>query len=80
MAVIIRLTRPGKSANKKIFYRVNVVDDRKARDSRFIEEVGYYNPTKKPAVVSLKKDRIEYWVSKGAQLSPTVKSLVKKLK
>lgn len=78
MAVKIRLTRPGKSANKKIFYRVNVIDERKARDSRFIEEVGYYDPTKNPAVVSLKKDRIKYWVSKGAQLSPTVKSLFKK--
>lgn len=80
MPVVIRLTRPGKSVNKKIFFRINVIDSRKSRDTRFIEQVGYYDPTKNPAVVSLKKDRIEYWVSKGAKLSPTVRSLVKKSK
>ncbi len=80
MAVIIRLGRPGKSANKKIFFRVNVMDRAKARDSRFIEQVGYYDPSKKPAVVSLKKDRIDYWLSKGATLSQTVKNLLKKTK
>ncbi|MDP1853257.1 MAG: 30S ribosomal protein S16 [Candidatus Omnitrophota bacterium] len=80
MAVTIRLSRPGKSAKKKIFFRVGVMDARKARDSRLIEQVGYYDPSKNPAVVSLKKDRIDYWVSKGATLSPTVKNLLKKVK
>lgn len=78
MSVIIRLSRPGKSAKKKIFFRVGVMDRRKSRDSRFIEQVGYYDPAKKPVVISLKKDRIDYWVSKGAVLSQTVKNLLKK--
>ncbi|PIQ88394.1 MAG: 30S ribosomal protein S16 [Candidatus Omnitrophica bacterium CG11_big_fil_rev_8_21_14_0_20_42_13] len=80
MAVVIRLARPGKSAKKRLFFRVHVIDSAKSRDSRVIEQVGIYDPMKNPKVVSLKKDRIEYWVSKGAKLSPTVKSLVKKYK
>lgn len=80
MAVTIRLSRPGKSAKKKIFFRIGVMDASRARDSRLIEQVGYYDPSKKPAVASLKKDRIDYWVSKGATLSQTVKNLLKKAK
>ncbi|MFH1621814.1 MAG: 30S ribosomal protein S16, partial [Candidatus Omnitrophota bacterium] len=50
------------------------------RDSRPIEEIGYYDPSKEPASVKIKKDRYDYWVSKGAQPTDTVKSLYKKLK
>lgn len=80
MAVVIRLARPGKSVKKRAFFRINVLNSTKARDSRFIEQIGYYDPTKKPKIVFFRKDRVDYWISKGAQLSPTVKNLLKKHK
>ena len=73
--VAIRLSRTG--AKKKPSYRVVVIDSRRARDSRNIEIVGHYNPRPDPIEVVLKRDRIDYWVSVGAQLSDTVKRLVK---
>ena len=80
MAVVIRLGRPSKATKKRYFFRINVMNSTKSRDSRFIEEVGYYDPARKPKVVSLKKERIAYWLSKGARMSATVKSLYKKYK
>ncbi len=56
--------------------RVVVCDSRSPRDGRFIEEVGYYDPSCQPAKVSLKKERILYWIKVGAQPSPTVKRLI----
>jgi small subunit ribosomal protein S16 len=76
MAVVIRLKRTG--ANKRPSYRIVVADSRSPRDGRFIEELGVYNPKKDPPLVTLKKDRAEYWVSVGAKPSPTVRSLLKK--
>jgi small subunit ribosomal protein S16 len=76
MAVRIRLARHG--AKKRPFYRIVVADQESRRDGRFIEIVGTYNPLKEPADVSLKNDRIEYWLSQGAKPSDTVKSLLKK--
>ncbi|MDD5560510.1 MAG: 30S ribosomal protein S16 [Candidatus Omnitrophica bacterium] len=76
MAVHIRLKRTGKNPKGKPHFRVAVFDERKGRDSRVIEEVGYYRPTFGQAV--LKKDRIAAWVKNGAQLSVTVKNLLKK--
>jgi small subunit ribosomal protein S16 len=78
MAVVIRLSRPGKPTKKKTFFRITVMDSKRGRDSKFIEGVGYYDPTKNPEVIHFKKDRVEYWLSQGAKLTPTVKSLFKK--
>ncbi|MEE8585915.1 MAG: 30S ribosomal protein S16, partial [Acidobacteriota bacterium] len=72
----IRLSRHG--AKKDPHYRVVVAEKRSPRDGRFVEIVGHYHPTMKPAQLELKLDRIDYWVGHGAQLSGTVKSLVKR--
>ena len=76
MAVHIRLRRIGKNPKGKPHFRVTVFDERKGRDSRLIEELGYYDPVTGKAV--LKKEKIAGWVKNGAQLSVTVKSLLKK--
>lgn len=73
--VVIRLARFG--AKKKPTYRVVVTDRRKARDSDCLEIVGHYNPVADPAEVVLRRDRIEYWMSVGAQPSDTVRRLLK---
>jgi len=78
MAVHIRLRRIGKNPKKNPHFRVSVFDERQSRDSRSIEQVGYYKPP--TGEVKLKLDRIAYWVENGAQCSPTVKSLIKKVK
>lgn len=72
----IRLARMGKK--KKPFYRVVVIEKRRARDSRFVEVVGTYDPLKDPAQVNLKADRVHYWLSQGAQPSDTVRSLLRR--
>lgn len=76
MSVKIRMTRTG--ANKDISYRVVATDTRFPRDGKNLEVVGWYDPKKKGVNYGLKMDRIDYWVGKGALLSDTVKSLVKK--
>jgi small subunit ribosomal protein S16 len=73
--LVIRLTRIG--ARKKPRYRVVVMEKERARDGRPVETVGYYNPMTKPSTIELKRERIEYWVSKGAQPSDTVRGLLK---
>lgn len=73
MAVKIRLKRMG--AKKAPFYRVVVADSRSPRDGRFIDEVGYYNPTTKPAVLKVEEEKALDWMVKGAQPSDTVRSL-----
>ena len=73
--VAIRLSRTG--AKKKPSYRVVVMDKRRARDSRNIEIVGHYNPRPTPIELVLKRDRIDYWLSVGAQPSATVQRLVR---
>ncbi len=75
MAVRIRLARRG--AKKKPFYRIVVANSESRRDGSFLEIVGTYNPIANPAEVTLKPDRIEYWLGEGAQPSDTVKSLMK---
>jgi len=76
--VIIRLARGG--ARNRPFYNVVVADSRNRRDGRFIERLGFYSPTASEGQEGLRLslDRIEYWKSKGAQLSPTVTGLVKR--
>ena len=78
MAVRIRLKRVG--TRKRLQWRVVVADVRSPRDGRFIEQVGHYDPLTNPAVINLKIDRIEDWISKGAQPTETVRSLIKKAK
>ena len=72
----IRLTRMG--AKKKPFYRVVVAEKRSKRDGRFVENVGYYDPCRNPADVKLNRERIDYWIERGAQPTETVRSLIKR--
>ena len=72
--LMIRLARIG--ARKQPYYRVVVIDKERARNGRSVEVVGLYNPRTSPATVDFKRDRIDYWVSKGAQLSDTVSRLL----
>ena len=65
-------------ARKQPYYRVVVIDKENARNGRAVEIVGTYNPRTSPASVDLKKDRIDYWVKNGAQLSDRVEKLVNK--
>ena len=76
MAVKIRLRRMG--AKKAPFYCVVVADSRFPRDGRFIEEIGYYDPTKEPAVVKIDAEKAQKWIANGAQPTDTVKALLKK--
>ena len=76
MAVKIRLRRLG--AKKAPFYRVVVADSRFPRDGRFIEEIGYYDPTKNPAEIKIDNDKAKQWIANGAQPTDTVKALLKK--
>ena len=73
--VKLRLMRMGKT--KQPTYRIVAADSRSPRDGRFIEIVGHYDPRANPGKVVLKSDRVSYWISKGAQPSDTVKSLIK---
>ena len=75
MAVKIRLKRMGQK--KAPFYRIVVADSRYPRDGRFIEEVGYYDPTKEPSVITVDKEKVEKWIASGAQPTDTVKALLK---
>jgi small subunit ribosomal protein S16 len=74
--LMIRLSRVG--ARKKPYYRIVVIEKDRARDGRSLEVVGTYNPRTNPATVDLKKDRVDYWTGKGAQLSDRVGKLVAK--
>jgi small subunit ribosomal protein S16 len=74
--LMIRLARFG--ARKQPYYRVVVIEKARARNGRSVEVVGTYNPRTSPASVDLKRERIEYWRSKGAQVSITVGRLLSK--
>jgi small subunit ribosomal protein S16 len=76
MSVKVRLTRTG--ANNDLSYRVVATDSRSPRDGRSIEILGWYDPKKSGTNFSLKLDRIDHWVKNGAQMSDTVRSLVRK--
>jgi len=75
--VVLRLARGGAKARP--FYNVVATDSRNRRDGRFIERLGFYNPiaSEKEQGLRLQLDRIEYWTSHGAQVSPTVQRLIK---
>ncbi len=75
MAVVIRLTRKGRT--KLPFYRVVAADKRRARDGRFLEVLGTYDPLNDAVGAKLKMDRINEWIGKGAQVTPVVRDLIR---
>ena len=78
MPVVVRLRRIGKNPKKKPHFRITVFDQRRGRDSKFIEEIGFYNPLTE--AIKIKIERLDFWIKRGAQLSATVKNLLKKTK
>lgn len=72
--LMIRLARIGKK--KRPFYRIVVTEKTRPRNGRFVEIVGTYDPLKKPAAIEMKHERVQYWLSKGAQPSDTVRSFL----
>ncbi|ATX77338.1 MAG: 30S ribosomal protein S16 [Reinekea forsetii] len=78
--VVIRLSRGG--SKKRPFYHLSVADSRNARDGRFIERVGFFNPVARGQEerIRVSLDRVDYWVSKGAQASDRVAHLLKEFK
>lgn len=76
MAVRIRLKRMG--AKKRPFYRLIVADTRAARDGRFIDQLGHYNPIAEPAQISVDEEKTLEWLRKGAQPSDTARDLLRK--
>ena len=76
MSVKIKLRREG--GKKKPFYKVVVIDSRKACNAKFIEQLGYYQPLSEPYVFKIDQEASLKWIGKGAQLSATVKDLFKK--
>ena len=74
--LMIRLSRTG--ARKQPHYRVVVIEKERARNGRPVEVVGTYNPRTEPASIELKRERITYWISKGAQMSDRVSKIVSK--
>ncbi len=75
MAVVLRLSRAG--TRKAPFYHVVATDSRKPRDGRYLEDVGIYDPTRKPVRIELKQERIEYWLKVGARPSQTVSQVLR---
>lgn len=75
--VKIRLSRVGSKNQAK--YRLVAANEQSARDGKFLEILGNYDPTVNPAIINLKKDRFDYWISVGAQPTDTVAALVRKL-
>ncbi|HFU74208.1 MAG TPA: 30S ribosomal protein S16 [Helicobacteraceae bacterium] len=72
----IRLTRMGRK--KQPFYRIAVTDSRKRRDGGWVELIGYYNPMTTPHTVKFDEERLDYWLSVGAQMSDRVKKITNK--
>ena len=75
MAVKIRLRRMGQK--KAPFYRIVVADSRSPRDGRFIDEIGYYDPTKEPSEIRVDEEAAKKWLANGAQPTPTVEKILK---
>jgi small subunit ribosomal protein S16 len=72
--VVIRMRRAG--SKKRPFFRIVVTDSRAARDSRFVEILGHYNPRTRPAIVKIDQERVDYWIKQGAQPSDSVRTLI----
>jgi small subunit ribosomal protein S16 len=76
MAVVLRLSRAG--THKAPFYHVVATDSRAARDGKYIEDVGIFDPTRKPERLEIKKERVEHWLKVGAKPSQTVAKLLRR--
>ena len=76
MAVRIRLTRKGRKKNP--FYRIVVANNESARDGKFLDIIGTYDPMQEPVVIKLDTEKLNDWIGKGAEPSVTVRSLIKK--
>ncbi|HDL50484.1 MAG TPA: 30S ribosomal protein S16 [Firmicutes bacterium] len=76
--VKIKLRRMGKK--KEPTFRVIVIDERKAPKSSYIESLGFYNPRSEPPLIKVDMERLEHWLSMGAQPTESVKNIIKKLK
>jgi len=74
--VAMRLSRIG--SKKRPYYRIVVIDKRRARGGRFLEVLGQYNPIATPAQMEVNAERAQYWLSKGAEPSETVRSILRK--
>ncbi len=77
MAVVLRLKLFG--TKKRPFYRIVAITKSTQRDGRALEELGHYDPKKGKDAIALDRERVEYWLEKGAKPSPTVKSILKRL-
>ena len=78
MAIVLRMKRMGK--NKFPFYRIVAADSRRSvKGGKYIEELGFYNPTKNPAIVKIDKEKVDKWIKRGAAVSLTLKSILKKM-
>lgn len=75
MAVTLRLQRHG--GTHRPFYHIVAADKRRARDGRFIEKIGYYDPNLNPSIINVDVERAQYWYSKGCQVSETVQHIFK---
>jgi len=80
MEVRIRLQKAGQSSSGRTNYRIVAISRNQARQARHLEILGYYDPMKKPAALSINREKLDNWVKKGAQMSDTVRSLVKSQK
>ncbi len=78
MAVVLRLSRAG--THKAPFYHVVATDSRKPRDGKYLEDVGMYDPTRKPVLIQFKAERVQHWLAAGARPSQTVAMLLKRAK
>ncbi|MFO0581275.1 MAG: 30S ribosomal protein S16 [Anaeromyxobacter sp.] len=76
MAVVLRLSRAG--THKAPFYHVVATDSRAARDGKYLEDVGIFDPTRSPERIELKAERIQHWLKIGAKPSPTVAKILKR--
>jgi small subunit ribosomal protein S16 len=76
MAVVLRLSRAG--THKAPFYHVVATDSRAPRDGKYLEDVGVYDPTRKPELIQLKAERVQHWLKAGARPSQTVAMILKR--
>jgi len=76
MAVRIRLTRMG--AKKRPFYRLIAANSESPRDGKFLDILGYYDPMKEPAEIKIHRDKVRYWLDKGALVTEAARALLKK--
>ncbi len=80
MAVRIRLRKPAKPIKSRTHFKIVVTDSRESREGRFVEQIGYYDPSRKPELLKIDIEKFESWIKKGAQPTQAVKSLVKRYK